>query len=186
MTRLGITEWHWQQGEVREAKRHAQVAYEIDPTSARSAILAGMIAHVEGDYESAEKYFQDAQLAAPDDFNARNHLVMVLAAQDDPAKNERALKLAETNRRDFPNNPIAIATLGWTQLQTGDTTEAGKSLQLAASSRQLTADTAYFLAKFMADRGDKEQARKALKQVLDTRPLFVYRKAAEKLNDKIK
>jgi tetratricopeptide (TPR) repeat protein len=182
-TRLVLAEREWRQGRQAHAKRHVTVATQIDPSSARAALLAGMIAHLEHDYTTAQKNFELARESAPNDFGPRNHLAMVLAVQEDSGKLDQALRLAQANREDFPNSAVAAATLGFIQLQLGQIQEAAKNLQLAGSAGRGTGNMAYFFARFWAAQGDKERARNILGQVLNSsnKSLFVFRKDAEQL-----
>jgi tetratricopeptide (TPR) repeat protein len=180
-TRLKLAEWMWKRGDLEAAKRHAQAAYEIDSTSASAALMAGMIAHAEKDYTSAEKLIEEAHKAAPNDFGPRNHLAMVLAAQDETEKLNRALTLAQETQRSFPKNAVALSTLGWINYQLGNTAEARKSYEVAGSAGRGTGNMAYFFARFWADAGNKEQALNMLKQVLSNKTLFVFRQEAEQL-----
>jgi tetratricopeptide (TPR) repeat protein len=186
-TRLVLAEREWQRGRLAHARRHVTAASEIDPSSARAALLAGMVAHLENDYATAQKNFELARESAPDDFGPRNHLAMVLAAQEDSDKVEEALRLAQANREDFPQSAVAAATLGFIQLQLGQTVEAAKNLQLAGSAGRGTGDMAYFFAKFWATQGEKERARNVLGQVLNSsnKSLFVFRKDAEQLYEQL-
>ena len=186
-TRLVLAEREWQRGRPANAKRHVTVASKIDPASARAALLAGMVAHLEHDYATAQANFELARESAPNDFGPRNHLVMVLAAQEDSDKLDEALRLAQANRQDFPKSAVAAATLGFIQLQLGQIQEAAKNLQLAGSAGRGTGDMAYFFARFWAAQGEKERARNVLGQVLNSsnKSLFVFRKDAEQLYEQL-
>ncbi len=108
---------------------------------------------------------------------------MVLAAQGGADNLDQALRLAQANREDFPQSALAAATLGFVQLQLGQTEEAGKNFQLAGSTGRGTGDMVYFFAKFWMAGGDKQRAREILAQLLGSgnKTLFVFRKDAEAL-----
>ncbi len=182
-TRLLLAEREWREGRPAEAKRHVTAANKIDPKSPKVALLAGMIAHLEHNYAAAQKNFERARQSAPDDFQPRNHLAMVLAAQGGADNLDQALRLAQANREDFPQSALAAATLGFVQLQLGQTEEAGKNFQLAGSTGRGTGDMVYFFAKFWMAGDDKQRAREILAQLLGSgnKTLFVFRKDAEAL-----
>ncbi len=183
-TRLVLAEREWRRGRKADAKRHAKAASQIDPTSAKAALLVGMIAQLEHDFTKAERSYAMARDSAPKEFAPRNYLALVLALQGGEDKLEDALRLAQANRQDFPNSAVAAATLGFVQQQMGQPQEAVKNLQLAGSAGRGTADMAYIFAKFWADQGEKERARKVLGQLLSSsnnKTLFVLRRNAEQL-----
>jgi Flp pilus assembly protein TadD len=75
-----------------------------------------------------------------------------------------------------------MATLGWTYYRTGRIDEAEVALRKANSLGRPTPDTLYFLARVMADRGRKEDAKMILESPIMKSPgAYLMRKEAEAL-----
>jgi len=92
------------------------------------------------------------------------------------------VEYAQINARVFPEQVEALATLGWTYYRTGRIDEAEANLRKANSLGRPTPDTLYFLARVMADRGRKEDAKMILESpVMKSVGARLMRKEAESL-----
>ena len=67
-----------------------------------------------------------------------------------------------------------------------DPEDAEKILAQITQSNQLSTDGAYYVAKILADRGEKDRARKILEEVLASEALFATRPDAVDLLDALK
>lgn len=184
-TRIILAERAWRKGKTDVASRHAIAASKLDENSKEALLLAGMAAQADGDYSAAEEFFRQVRTLAPDDFLGRNHLAMVLAVQEGEKVNE-ALEIAQENRRDFQKSHLAVATLGFVQFQLGQQKEAFKSYKLAAASGPGTGDIVYFFAKYWEEDGNAPEALRLLNIVMGNDTMFVFRKEAENLYDRLK
>jgi len=110
-------------------------------------------------------------------------LAVVLAEQSVQSKRDRALQLAEVNARQYSRDPEALATLGWVNYRMGKQQEAERLLRAAMSSGQVRADTAYYFARVLTERGNPDesaQARKVLRSAIEKPGIFVLRGEAER------
>lgn len=82
-----------------------------------------------------------------------------LVEQTDADKRLRALQLAEINARQYPRLAEALATLGWVYFKFGRLAEAEQALQTATSSGQSSSETAYYLARVLDARGQRDHER---------------------------
>jgi tetratricopeptide (TPR) repeat protein len=64
--------------------------------------------------------------------------------------------------------------------------DAEKILAQITQNNLLTTDGAYYVAKLLADRGEKDRAQKILEQVLENEPMFATRPDAVDLLAKLK
>jgi tetratricopeptide (TPR) repeat protein len=186
-TRLSAAQWAWETGKLDEARKQAASALEIDPKSVQAMILCGVISLFQKDYNAAETYFEQAHLKSPKEFAASNNLALALAEQKDPAKRERALEYAESNVRQYSKSAEAYSTYGWVLYRLGRLEEAQNALAQAISGGQYTAETAYYLARVLADRGGNDaKAKQFLEEALKTTAPFAQRDDAQELLTKLK
>jgi tetratricopeptide (TPR) repeat protein len=163
-------------------------------TSSRLAALTGrdrgLVARVAQDYKTAEKYLNEAQFQSPGNFDVTNSLALVLIESEDEASRRRALELADTNvakfRENTPQQIPAVTTLAWVFYKLGRREDAERILEQVRRSNALSTDGAYYVAKILSDRGEKDLARKILDEVLANDPMFATRRDAESLLAKLK
>jgi tetratricopeptide (TPR) repeat protein len=203
-TQLVAAQWALETRQLGEAEKHAVKGLQLadaergPATEARllsAKILRGLVALFRKDFKTAEKFFEDAHLQSPGNFAASNSLALALCEQKDersgkpdPAKLNRALEYANANYQANSRNPETAATLGWVLYRAGNLDRAEQALRQAASSGNLSPDTAYYLAQVSYDRankGSQEVAKSILEVALKT-PSFAMRPEAQALLDKIK
>lgn len=84
----------------------------------------------------------------------------MLIEDDAPESRQRALEMAEANvamhREGSPNQANALTTLAWVYYKLGRREDAEKILSQITQNNQLTTDGAYYVAKLLADRGEKD------------------------------
>jgi tetratricopeptide (TPR) repeat protein len=126
----------------------------------------------------AIQLLEAAHLEAPESFQAINLLALVLADQQEPRDQQRALKFAQANATRYPQNAEAAATLGWVYQQVGQIRDADVALDRAFSAGTLSADGAYFVATMFQRQGRLEAAAKLAAKALETKQSFLYRAQA--------
>ncbi len=186
---VAYADWLMQQNKIQQAKLHIEQAAKISTNDPEVQKFQGMIARIEGDLGTAERIFKQILVNSPDDTFARNQLALVLADQSDSAPRKLAVEYAQLNYKANPRLPETAATLGYVLFRVGNVDEALKALQAAinAANGQLSPDTAYYLALcvYEKDKDKVEDVKKFLKAALEAKGLFVYRKDAQKLLDKV-
>jgi len=182
---LASAQWYVGQNDLDAATVNADNALKIDPKSLEGKVVRGAIARVSRDYKTAEKFFNDAHLQSPGNFPASNSLALVLIEDEAPESRQRALEMAEANvamhREGSPNQANALTTLAWVYYKLGRREDAEKILSQITQNNQLTTDGAYYVAKLLADRGEKDRARKILEEVLANESMFATRADAADL-----
>lgn len=178
-THVGLANWLLQQSKIEDAKGHAETAGRLKADTKELNLLRGVIARYQKDYPLAEKYFQELHKQAPENFQARNQLALALAEQPDKEKRGQALQLAALNANANPSSVEALSTLGWVYYKLERLDEAERALTTAASGGTMTAETAYYLAHVMSDRGRFDNARALLKAAVDAPGNFPHRKDAQ-------
>jgi len=176
---LATAQWYVGQNDLPAATVNADKALKLDPKSLEAKVVRGAIARVARDYPTAEKYFNEAHVQSPGNFPASNSLALVLVETDDKESRQRSLEMAEANvamhRDGSPNQANALTTLAWIYYKLGRREDAEKILSQVSQNNQLTTDGAYYVAKLLADRGEKDRARKILEEVLTNEAMFATR-----------
>jgi tetratricopeptide (TPR) repeat protein len=184
---LAYGDWLLQQNEIDQAKIHIEAALKIKADDVEVQKLQGLIARIQKDMATAEKIFRRISNDAPADFFATNHLALVLADQTDEVQRGRAVQLAEGNAARYQRSAEALATLGYVYFRANKVDDALKALEAAikGAQGQMSPDTAYYLALCWNDKERYDDAKKVLKGALEAKGLFVYRKEAKELSDKL-
>lgn len=165
-----------QRNRAAEAKQMAEKALELEPKSVETHKLVGAIAFAQRDFAQAEQHYEAAYAAAPSDVNASNALALALVEQtSDSAKRLRALQLAEMNCRQYPNQPVLLATLGWVHFRMQHLNEAKRFLSSAIAGGQGTPEMFYYYAHILQVEGQREPLIELLKQLATARSAFPYR-----------
>jgi len=187
---LAAAQWYLGQNDLESAKKIADNALLIDVKSLEGKVVRGAIARVARDYKTAEKYFNEAHVQSPGSFPSSNSLALVLIESDDKESRQRALEMAEVNvamnRENSPQQVNALTTLAWVYYKLGRREDAEKILAQITQNNALTTDGAYYVSKLLADRGEKDRARKILEEVLANEPMFATRPDAADLLAKLK
>jgi uncharacterized protein (TIGR02996 family) len=183
--RVAYADWLIQQGDINQAKIHLDTAAKNRVDDIDVLKGQGLIARLQKDLVAAKKYFHDAHNYAPGDFFAANQLALVLADQSNEDDRRKALQLAEVNARQYPNSAEALATLGYVNYRNGNKENALEALKRASSGGTVSADIVYFLALVLVDYNKDEEAAKFLKGAIDSKGVFVYRKEATALHEKL-
>jgi tetratricopeptide (TPR) repeat protein len=177
---VAVGSWLLEQNRVDEATGHAETLEQLAPQSPDLKMLRGSIAQAQNDYAEAERQFDSLLKQTPGNLAASNRLALALIEQSEQEKRQRALELAQANARQQPNSTEALSTLGWVLYKMGRLDEAERVLQASVAGGRASANTAYYLAHVLSDRGRLPQVRKLLHAALATKGPFAYREEAEK------
>ncbi|MFM7135811.1 MAG: tetratricopeptide repeat protein [Planctomycetota bacterium] len=176
---LASAQWYLGQNDLKTAQSIAERVLTQDPKSLDGKVVRGVIARVARDYATAEKFFNDAHLQSPGNFAASNSLALVLIESESKEAQQRALEMAEANaaryRENSPHQVNALTTLAWVYYRLGRREDAEKILDQIARNNALTSDGAYYVAKLLSDRGEKDRAKAILEQVLTNEAVFATR-----------
>jgi tetratricopeptide (TPR) repeat protein len=182
---LAAAQWYLGRNDLPAATANADAAVALDPKGLESKLVRGAIARVVRDYTLAEKLFNEAHVQSPGSFPASNSLALVLVESDDKDARQRALEMAEANvamhREGSPHQVNALTTLAWVYYTIGRREDAEKILSQITQSNRLTTDGAYYVAKLLSDRGERDRARKILEEVLANDAMFATRADAADL-----
>jgi tetratricopeptide (TPR) repeat protein len=177
-TRLAAAEWALRANRLPEAQSHAAAALAIDKHSSDALVLAGAIARLQQEPARAIELLEAAHLQTPENSQAVNLLAIVLADEQEPRDQQRALKFALANATSHPQDVEAAATLGWVYQRLGNVRDAETALNRALSAGTLSADGTYFAATMLERQGRQKEAAKLAAKALETKQSFMYRAQA--------
>lgn len=178
-------EWLLQQNQLDKAQQVAGELRKLTPNAPLAVLLDGVVALMKGENDRAEEAFLRVLSLDPGNARANDLLALMLIESPDKADQERALSYAELNTKQFQNNSQANITKAYVLYKLGRMNEAQEPLRIGAQG-QLQTDSAYLIARIMADQGQKEKARQALEQVLAQKQgLFIFRRQAQELLDQL-
>jgi tetratricopeptide (TPR) repeat protein len=182
-TARAYAEWLIQQDQLDKAQQVAEEMRKNSPQSVAALMLDGLVAKMRNDAAGAEEALTQVLTVDPSNAGAINLLALILSESPNLAQQEKALRYAQMNAERFGTNSQANITLAWILAKLGRSAESDAFLQKAVQGGQLNADSAYLVAKILVQKGQKENALKALEQVLQQAGagMFMYRKEAEAL-----
>ncbi len=170
-TRLAVSQWALENGELDLAKSAATAALKADPDSLQGMLLMGITARYAKDYPNAETYFRKALAKAPSNFAAMNNLSIAMIDQPDEAKRRQALEYAQLNQRvnqdlNTPAGRESGATLAWVLFNMGNEADAENAAIRVLQSGSISNEAAYYLAKILSDRGRAKEAKQILEPLI--------------------
>ncbi len=136
--------------------------------------LRGMAKLARGDFAGAIAALKTVAEQENAPFAARNVMALALTMNDTMDSNNKAYEVALENSRKFPGISEAFATLGWTQLQTGQLEAAELSFSQAVRSGVISRDGAYFLSQFHSRKGNSEEAENFAEAARSGNGLFYF------------
>lgn len=179
---LAASAWFLEQDQTDLARRHAEAAGQLDPENLDLKKLRGLIARASGTPEAAEPIFSALHQASPADLWASNQLALALCEQKGADAKRRGLELAQLNARQYSNNVEVLTTLAWALIQSDRISEAEQVLlPIGRATSQVSADTAFVLARLLSARGRDEEAIKLLRSAVESTGLFIHRGQAHAL-----
>jgi tetratricopeptide (TPR) repeat protein len=172
-----------QQDQLDKAQQVAAAMRKQQPNSIAALMLDGVIAKMRNQPQAAEEALTKVLSLDVTNADATNLLSLILADSTNPAQQEKALSYAKMNAQRFPNSSQANVAYAWVLTKLNRSNEAGEYLNRAVQARNLTADSAYLVARIFMQNNQKDQARTALEQVLQQSAggMFMFRKDAEAL-----
>jgi tetratricopeptide (TPR) repeat protein len=182
---LGYAGWLLDQNQPEPAKIQAEMAARLDPNSKEIKGVCGVIAWHLKDYPTAERIFQELHLETPDNSAASNLWALSLAEQPSEAQRSRAWQVARLNAQLDPHSAEALTTLGWVAYRLGEVGPAEQTLRAAMATGKGSSETAYYLARVLADRQKIDEVQHWLKVSLNAPGRFAFRSEAQAWLDRL-
>jgi putative PEP-CTERM system TPR-repeat lipoprotein len=151
------------------------------PEDARVRLVLGQHYQARGQLDNATADYERILKANPGNAIVLNNLALVYHEKADP----RAIATAERAHEIAPDSGPITDTLGWLLVQQGLVKRGLELLREAAKQAPKIPDIRYHLAVALAKSGDKEEARKALTELVNSGENFKDKPEAKKLLEKL-
>ena len=139
-----------------------------NPKETAFPLLAGGIYESKQDWDGAKQQYQRVLELQPDNPLASNNLAYVMLQQGGNV--DVALAMAQTARRQLPDNPSSADTLGWAYYHKGVYNSAINLFKEAVKKEPENATYNYHLGLAYARNGQAAQARQQLDRVVKIKP----------------
>lgn len=166
-----------------EAEQHAGRAAGLGMNSPLFLRHRSVLAMQRGDFAEAQKFCEIVLAKLPEDFTAKTNLALALVEQNDKAKHNRALEVAQQAAQQHPQHPQALAALGWVHFRLAQYDKAEPLLRAAAEAARREPMCLFFLTCALYKSDKKDESRLVAEQLrarLDQPGIFVFRSAARK------
>lgn len=149
--------------------------------------LKAKLAFVQQRFDDAVAGYQELLDSNPKNPDFANMLALSLIESGSIENRTKANQLASKNLQANPNNRIALAAAGYIRLQTLGVNPTIQSIfqKIAQTRDGRSPEIDYFLAVFLREAGQNQAAGQILQQGLKYNGLFLYRKQAERLREKL-
>ena len=175
--------WALTQEKVEAAAEAIAKAEAIDAPTLATRNLKGKIAFFQRKYDDAVEIYKALHEEFPANSEVSNMYVLSMIESSSAANKALANELANANLQKKPNNRILLATLGYVRLKTLGVNEQLTSIfaKVNQTRDRRTPEVDYFLASFLKEAGDTQNALKVLQQASQFSGLFLYRKQADQM-----
>ncbi len=185
VTQIAYARWLMGNGDFRKAKSHLDTALKEEPDSVQALVLRGVVSQMDNNFADAYKYLSRAHLLRPSLVEPTNLLALLLIEQDDKTHKTLALRFATMNRRLHAEDANTGITLAWVLYNNDQRTQAVQILQSALKQRGAGLDSNYFASKILSATGNQKIVSRVLKAALNGKGIFLNRKEAQVLLDKV-
>jgi tetratricopeptide (TPR) repeat protein len=157
-----------QRGATDQALQTFLDASKANPKEIAFYLMAGGVYEKKQDWEKARQMYQKVLELRPDNPLASNNLAYVMLQQGGNV--DVALAMAQTARRQLPDNPNSADTLGWAYYQKGVYTTAINLFKEAVKKDPESVTYNYHLGLAYAKNGQAGMARQQLDRVGKIKP----------------
>jgi tetratricopeptide (TPR) repeat protein len=168
MVKLGVVQN--ERGAIDQALQTYLDGSKINPKEIAFYLLAGGIYENRKDWEHAKQQYQKVLEIQPDNPLASNNLAYVMLQQG--GNLDVAFAMAQTARRQLPDNPNSADTLGWAFYQKHVYTSAVSLFKEAVKKEPDNALFNYHLGLAYAKSGQVNLAKQQLDRVVKIKPDF--------------
>ena len=154
---------------------------EINGDSSASRELRGKVAFAQGAYAMAEGQFKRLTTDNPTNFDYANLYALSLAHSPKKEKQDLAVNLARQVAQAKTNNVVAVSSLAYVLMKSGQIDAAKAILAKVIKQRNLNPEVTFIVCYMLSETGQKDQSQAVLRKVLNSKGLFLFRTEAKKL-----
>ena len=165
----------------QEAKDHALKIVDQHGSSTMLELQLGIAARQLGQLDDAREHLLKALELSPNSDEAQYHLILTMAAMDDPDARQQALERGKEFVKAQPDSALALSAMGAAYHAEKQFTQAEEVLQRAVTSPLMRPEGLFILGKVYQAQNRQEKAAKVaeiLAPRLDEAQVFVLRKSA--------
>ena len=167
--KLVLANYILDQGRIPDAKSIIEELPELTgENAARKKQVEARIATCLGQYAEAAKLLEELYRGDPSNIEMANQFARAMLVSDSPTSTAVGVDIATAKAIQNPDRFLSRETLGWAQVVAGQSRKAEQTLLEIAAVRPLSADTAYFTARALANNGKRSLARQLVDRALDT------------------
>jgi tetratricopeptide (TPR) repeat protein len=160
-----LAQIHTSANQNQKALADLQNVLAKNPKNTDALMLMGVTCNAEKDYPRARDAYEKLLALTPNNLVVMNNLAYLYA--ENLGEIDKASQLARRARDLAPGDPSIADTLGWVLYKQGQYSAAVNLLRESAAKFSRVADAQYHFGLACYMLGDEEDAKAALKQVLD-------------------
>jgi tetratricopeptide (TPR) repeat protein len=170
---------------IKDALNEYEKILKKNPDDLKAATMLALLNQSSGNNDAAKKVYKYILEKYPKDGLAANNLAWILAEGGNKRDLDEALKLAQTAKDAYPDDPRVADTLGYIYLKKGLPENALGQFQMANEKLQDEPTILYHLALAMVDLKKGTDAVSYLNKSLGSTQQFNERKQAQELLTKL-
>jgi putative PEP-CTERM system TPR-repeat lipoprotein len=160
----GLAQLYMKQRRVDDARREFETMVKRDPRAVGARTMVGILLQSQGKRDEARRWYEATVAEIPNAPVVANNLAFIYA--EDGVNLDTALKLAQTARKELPDNPDVSDTLGWVYYKKELPSLAVGPLEESVKQRPDNPQILYHLGMTYAKLNEKAKAREALERAL--------------------
>jgi len=178
---IAAAQWSLNREKFAETLRAVKMLESISGETNLSKEIRAKVAFAQGAYEMAQEKFESLLTSNPGNIDNANMLALSMIQSTDEETRKKALQLASKVANAQPNNSIALSSLAYVMLKSGNTDDARSILAKVAQISNPNAEVSFIMAYMLSETGQLPQAKIVLEKVVQTKGLFLFRGEAENL-----
>jgi predicted Zn-dependent protease len=178
---IAAAQWALNREKFTDTLRAVKAMESISGETNLSGEFRGKVAFAQGAYETAQEKFEALLSANPGNVDYANMLALSMIQSTDEEKQKNALELARKVAGAQRNSPVALSSLAYVMLKSGETEGARALLAKVAQIPNPNPEVSFIMAYMLAETGQMPQAKSVLEKVVQVKGLFLFRNEAQKL-----
>ena len=178
---VAAAQWSLNREKFTDTLRAVKTLESISGETNLSGEFRGKVAFAQGAYATAEEKFEALLAVSPGNVDYANMLALSMIQSTDEEKQKNALELARKVAGAQRNSPIAISSLAYVMLKSGETEGARALLAKVAQIPNANPEVSFIMAYMLSETGQMPQAKSVLEKVMQFKGLFLFRGEAQKL-----
>lgn len=178
---FALANWSLNQEDFTSTISAVKAIEEISGDSNATRELRGKVSFAQGAYSLAENQFRKLSADNPVNFDYANLYALSLAHSTSKEKQDAAVDLAKQIAQAKSNNIVAVSSLAYVLMKSGQLDAARSIISKVAQQPNLNVEVTFIVCYFLSESGQKDQAKRILEKIVNAQGLFLFRSEAKKL-----